>query len=246
MSRNFELLAQVEQVLGAAAPAVPTDVIVREQPRATAAPIADLDGVGKQEMLRLVQQVFLSANGSAPRQVVFCGVNDGKGSSEICARTGRVLAAQTSRPVCIVDANHHSRSARGLFEAGSNAFSVAPGASAREQCQKIAENLWLAPAAVLGTDNGSASVGDLRACLEALRREFDYVLVDAPPAALHSHTAVLGQAADGIVLVLEANATRRIAAKKAKETLEGSNVRLLGTVLNNRTFPVPEKLYRRL
>jgi hypothetical protein len=245
MSRNFELLAQVEQVLGAAAPAVPTDVIVREQPRATAAPIADLDGVGKQEMLRLVQQVFLSANGSAPRQVVFCGVNDGKSSSMICARTGRVLAAQTSRPVCIVDANHHSRPARGLFEARSNAFSFAPGASAREQCQKIAENLWLAPAEVLGTDNGS-SVGDLRACLEALRREFDYVLVDAPPAALHSYTAVLGQAADGIVLVLEANATRRIAAKKAKETLEGSNVRLLGTVLNNRTFPVPEKLYRRL
>ena len=245
MSRNFELLAQVEELLGASAPEVPTDVIVREQPRVTAAPIADLEGVGKQEMLRLVQQVFLSANGSAPRQVVFCGVNDGKGSSVICARTGRVLAAQTSRPVCIVDANHHSQTARGLFEAGSNAFGVAPGSSAREQCQKIAENLWLAPAAVLGTDNGS-SVSDLRARLEALRREFDYVLVDAPPAALHSHTAVLGQAADGIVLVLEANATRRIAAKKTKEALEAGSVRLLGTVLNNRTFPVPEKLYRRL
>jgi MinD-like ATPase involved in chromosome partitioning or flagellar assembly len=146
----------------------------------------------------------------------------------------------------VVNANRPSPSLSGLFEVASATFNTAPGASAREQCQKVAENLWLAPASALGADNGSASVCDLRTRLEALRREFDYVLVDAPPAALHSHTALLGQAADGIVLVLEANATRRIAAKKTKEALEAGSVRLLGTVLNNRTFPVPEKLYRRL
>lgn len=246
MSRNFELLAQVERVLGAAAPKLPNAVTEREQPRAPAAPVADVDVVGREEMLRLVQQVFLSANGSAPHQVVFCGVDDGTGSSIICARTGRVLAAQTSRPVCVVNANRHSPSLSGLFEVAAATFNIAPGASAREQCQMVEENLWLAPASALGADNGSASVTDLRARLEALRREFDYVLVDAPPAALHSHTALLGQAADGIVLVLEANATRRIAAKKTKEALEAGSVRLLGTVLNNRTFPVPEKLYRRL
>jgi len=245
MSRNFELLAQVEQVLGTATPEVQSAVTDRKQPRAIAAPMADLDGVGKEEMLRLVQQVFLSPNGTAPHQVVFCGVDDDKGSSMICARTGRVLAAQTSRPVCIVDANQHSSTRCGRF-VGPDTFNIAPGASAREQCQKVAENVWLAPASAIGTDNGSVSVSDLQARLEALRREFDYVLVDAPPAALHSHTALLGQAADGIVLVLEANTTRRIAAKKTKEALEAGNVRLLGTVLNNRTFPVPEKLYRRL
>jgi Mrp family chromosome partitioning ATPase len=52
--------------------------------------------------------------------------------------------------------------------------------------------------------------------------------------------------ADGVVLVLEANSTRRVTAKKAKQALEAANVRILGTVLNNRTFPIPEGLYRRL
>jgi Mrp family chromosome partitioning ATPase len=246
MSRNFELLLQAEQLLGAAVPKMPRAAVDREETHAAAASVADLDEPGHEEMLRLVQQVFFSANGSAPRQVVFCGVDNDEGSSLICQRTGRVLAAQTSRPVCIADASRRSRSARGLFEVGPGPFIVEAGRSAREQCRKLGENLWLAPASALETDNGSASVSDLRLRLEALRREFDYVLVDAPPAALYSHTALLGQAADGIVLVLEANATRRIAAKKVKETLEGSSVRLLGTVLNNRTFPVPEKLYRRL
>ena len=36
------------------------------------------------------------------------------------------------------------------------------------------------------------------------------------------------------------------AARKAKQALEAANVRVLGTVLNNRTFPIPEKIYRML
>jgi Mrp family chromosome partitioning ATPase len=246
MSRNFELLAQVEQVLGPAAPETPRNDVATEPLEATAAAAPDLDAIGREQMSRLVQQLFLSANGSAPHWVVFCGVDDGAGSSATCGRTARLLAAQTARPVCIVDANRHARPANGLFASAEATFSFAPGVSLRQQCQEIAENLWLAPASALGVDSGSTSITVLRERMEALRREFDYVLVDAPPAAMHSETALVGQAADGIVLVLEANSTRRIAAKKTKETLESSNVRVLGTVLNNRTFPVPEKLYRRL
>ena len=52
--------------------------------------------------------------------------------------------------------------------------------------------------------------------------------------------------ADGVVLVIEANSTRREAARMAKETFESANVKLLGAILNNRTFPIPESLYRKL
>ena len=37
-----------------------------------------------------------------------------------------------------------------------------------------------------------------------------------------------------------------VAALKAKETLDAANVRLLGTVLHNLTFPIPEQLYPKL
>jgi Mrp family chromosome partitioning ATPase len=56
----------------------------------------------------------------------------------------------------------------------------------------------------------------------------------------------LGRFADGIVLVLQSNATRREAALKAKESFEVASVRLLGAVLNKRTFPIPQNLYQRL
>jgi receptor protein-tyrosine kinase len=76
--------------------------------------------------------------------------------------------------------------------------------------------------------------------------EFAHVVINAPPVGLYSDAAILGQWADGVVLVLEANSTRRVAARNAKQAVEGANVRVLGTVLNNRTFPIPEKIYRML
>jgi Mrp family chromosome partitioning ATPase len=56
----------------------------------------------------------------------------------------------------------------------------------------------------------------------------------------------MAQLADGIVLVLSAQHTRRITARKVKEQLEAAQARFLGTVLSDRVFPIPERIYRRL
>jgi Mrp family chromosome partitioning ATPase len=79
-----------------------------------------------------------------------------------------------------------------------------------------------------------------------LRDAFDYVLIDAPPLNAYSEGVALGQFADGMVLVLEANATRRDATARITERLHAMQVKVLGAVLNKRTFPIPESLYRRL
>jgi Mrp family chromosome partitioning ATPase len=79
-----------------------------------------------------------------------------------------------------------------------------------------------------------------------LRKEFDYVLIDSAPLNTYADGVVLGQLADGLVLVLEANSTRREAAVKVAENLRAAQVRILGAVLNKRTFPIPESVYDRL
>jgi Mrp family chromosome partitioning ATPase len=57
---------------------------------------------------------------------------------------------------------------------------------------------------------------------------------------------LLGELADGIVLVLGANSTRKATARKIKNTLETMRSQILGTVLSERAFPIPEWIYRRL
>jgi Mrp family chromosome partitioning ATPase len=79
-----------------------------------------------------------------------------------------------------------------------------------------------------------------------LREEFDYVLINSSPVCSFEDAVLLGQMADGLILVVEANSTRREAAQVAKNTCECAKVRLIGAILNNRTFPIPEALYRKL
>jgi len=87
---------------------------------------------------------------------------------------------------------------------------------------------------------------ELRKRLEQLRDMFEYMLIDAPGTSVCGDAQLLGQVADAAILVIEASSTRRMTARRAKETLEAGGVRLLGTVLNNRSFPIPESLYKRL
>jgi Mrp family chromosome partitioning ATPase len=79
-----------------------------------------------------------------------------------------------------------------------------------------------------------------------LREAFDYILISAPALSNESQATFLAQLADGVVLVVEANHSRRATVRRAKEQLESAQVRLLGAVLDQRTFPIPEKLYQRL
>ena len=79
--------------------------------------------------------------------------------------------------------------------------------------------------------------------LSELRREFDYVLIDSAPLSTYADGVVLGQLADGLVLVLEANSTRREVAARVTENLRNAQIRILGAVLNKRTFPVPQPVY---
>jgi Mrp family chromosome partitioning ATPase len=86
----------------------------------------------------------------------------------------------------------------------------------------------------------------LHSFLGEIRTEFEYSIVEGPPATESNAATAMAQFADGIILVLSAHRTRRIMARRIKDALEASRARVLGTVLSDRIFPVPERLYRRL
>jgi Mrp family chromosome partitioning ATPase len=244
MSRNFELLTQIEGEFGATDHRNPA-AAYRAAMKAVAP--SDAGDVGGEEMLRLVQSIFLSTSGSAPRQVVFCGVDSENGSSSVCANAGRTLAANSSRSVCLVDANVRSPRLSGLFGVDTTLQFPGKSASVREQCVQISGNLWLAGTDLLTDDRDALlSLAELKHLLAQLSGEFEYVLIDAPGAGVCGDAALIGQVTDAAVLVIEANSTRRMSARKAKESLDAAGVRLLGTVLHNRSFPIPEGLYKRL
>ena len=107
--------------------------------------------------------------------------------------------------------------------------------------------LWLLSSGALASDSPNLLSSDrVKTRLAELRAEFAFVILDAPPLTRYADAIALGQLSDGLILVLEADTTRKKAALTAAANLHSSNVQILGAVLNKRTFPIPEKIYSRL
>lgn len=108
---------------------------------------------------------------------------------------------------------------------------------------RLAERVWQIPSALIG-HKPNQNCGSTYDGLKELRSAFDYFVLSA--AINDSGMPTLCNLCEAAVLVLTANVTRREAALKAKEQLLRQGVTLLGTVLDQRTLPIPESIYRRL
>jgi len=63
------------------------------------------------------------------------------------------------------------------------------------------------------------------------RKDYDYIIVDGPPALLVSDAKVLAKVADGTVLVVNAGTTRRGAAQRTIRELKAIDAKIVGCVL---------------
>ena len=106
-------------------------------------------------------------------------------------------------------------------------------------------NLWLISSGLVKPDRYTP-MEHYRERFAEMRETFSYILVSAPALSREAEATFIGQLADGVVLIVEANQSRRETVRRAKEQLESAQVRLLGAVLDQRTFPIPDGLYRRL
>ncbi len=253
MSKNFEVLLRAERGADLFDPiSIPEVMSPRHAPLVSKnRPSVHIDAAVHEEEMRLVQRLFLLPGDQAPGMVVFCGVDHAAGTAGICARAAQNLAAQTTSPVCIIDGNLHSPSLHSYFgvENGRGLTNAAleSGFVRDLVCALPGGNLSLLTEGTRCQESPALWKSDrLRPLMAEIRKEFRYTLVYAPPAGSHFDAALLGQVADGVILIVESNVTRRETARKAKEALAAANVKILGAVLNNRTFTVPEFLYRKL
>ena len=247
MSRNYEVLCRVEQEQCAIATESPVEVSVLPEDKRARLSDWKPSSPAPSEILKLVHVLFLSS-ANAPHCVLFCGVGTDEGSGRVCASAAKALAGEVSSRVCLVDAKILGPSLHSSVELDESELLCSNSLGQQDSvARQIDRNLWFVSAVELSSI-GDASGGAEQMCssLLDLRKEFGYLLIDAPPLGTDIIASVLGQVTDGAVMVLEANSTRRVIARSAKQTLDAANVRLLGTVLNNRTFPIPEKIYRRL
>jgi hypothetical protein len=205
----------------------------------------DLESFAEDQIHSLVRTVFLS--GPKPcRQVVFSAVDRQTDISRLCQRTAEALSLETIGATCWVGAALSDR------KSDSNEQNQLPIISdqnrfgrLRDCSLQLSSNLWHMSAELFRGDQ-KISTAWLNARLAELRLEFEYLVIQAPAAAVTNEASLLARYCQGMVLVIEANRTRRTSAFKVKQMLLSSHVRLLGTVLTERVFPIPNAIYQRV
>jgi capsular exopolysaccharide synthesis family protein len=256
LSKNFELMQDARIMAG-----LPDVVEAQARPAATYDKAHEVpnsthlnwqDEITREETLKLVQSIFLSRSGRSSKTVVFASIDSGNGCSRICAQAAEALANQKRGSVCLVDANLRSPMLPDFFTV-SNHYGLTDALSKKGSILDFVKsigtsnNLWLLSCGSLASaSSGLFNSETMKARVSELRQQFEYVLIDSPPLNNYADGVAIGQLADGVILILEANVTRREAALKITENLRTAHIPILGAVLNKRTFPIPKSLYNML
>lgn len=225
------------------------DVQVSERPDSTIPPETILhedhgwsrEAFAEEQVRGLVRQLFSPAVSPPVQQVVFGPVESETDVRSLCAWVGNIVAEEKSVEVAVID---ESETRRKEFVAATTDVEANRGNRSsliRQFATMVRKNVWTFPSRRAFSDARQLS---LCAYLSEVRREFEYSIVAAPAATISSKAVEMARFADGIVLVLSAQHTRRVAAVKVRDAL--SHARILGTVLMDREFPIPASLYRKL
>jgi Mrp family chromosome partitioning ATPase len=240
MTTIFGLLA--EAPIGVEQPrAIPVRERVGRAEVSSAASVgADL--IHDQQINALVQQLFFRRESAPTRHVGFVTVDASTDSAALCLQVASAVAEDDRYDVGLVDASTDSLPLETQLGISTP--------SRTEATWAIGPHLWMVPRQSWLPDHRGSDNRGLRVTshnllrLRELTEEFDFSILRCAQASWL--TASIGQSCDGLVLVLNANKTRRIVATQIKDQLRKAQVPLLGTVLANRQFPVPQGLYRSL
>ena len=72
----------------------------------------------------------------------------------------------------------------------------------------------------------------MTALLDALKKVFDYVIIDTPPVQAVTDAQILSTKADGTILVVRAEKTKKDSVHNSVGLLKKVNANIIGTVLN--------------
>ncbi|WP_099331976.1 polysaccharide biosynthesis tyrosine autokinase [Actinomyces minihominis] len=177
---------------------------------------------------------FLKVEGN-PHSFVFTSAGASEGKSTTAANLA-ITIAQAGSTVCIVDGDLRKPRVAELFgvEGGVGVTDVLIGKVALANAvQKWGQpNLFVLPAGHRPL-NPSELLGsrEMEELLRELERNFDFVIVDAPPVLVVTDAALIAKGVGGALMVTAVGQSRRDALDEALNTMGAIDANVLGIVM---------------
>lgn len=205
------------------------------------------------EQYKVLRTNFLSLNrGKPPRVVVITSALHSEGKTITALNLAIAIAQTVSKPkILLIDADlRRGRIARYLGvdqQTGLTEFLSGKSSLDDVLFHIDLENLaFMASGSVPHNPSELLGSANMRTLMNEVRERFDYVLIDTPPIISVTDSGIVGTQTDGVVMVVQAGRTQRGIVDHATELLEQAHAKLVGHVLTNIEYHLPEYIYRYL
>lgn len=197
----------------------------------------------------LIGQIEIALPHHSSRVLLFTSSMEREGTTEVVMGLGLTLAGAMGRRTAIIDCNVRNPEIHrrfGVDDMGLDEYLKGQLGIEQALLNTLIPNLYVMPLGARLTSMATVRKENLSKFITLLRDRFEYVLLDSSPVGINPETTVLCDVVDAVVMVVRHGTTRREVVRRAKETIERAEGKILGVILNKRKFPIPEFLYRRL
>jgi capsular exopolysaccharide synthesis family protein len=172
----------------------------------------------------------------------------GEGKTVTSLNLAYVMAHDFKKKVVVVECDLRKPSLLNYFSgrngSGSISDAIRGGADVMSVISRIKDtSLYLIPA-TQSTSSSAELLGSqkMKAVIETLKREFDYVIIDSPPILHMADMNIIARIVDGLILVVRAGKTPKDIVVKAARSLQNANI--VGIVLNGAEVSLNKYYYR--
>ena len=212
---------------------------------------AELNAVKKNSgrFSRLLERIVTANASEESRIIQFMGVDGQKSASALARQFALYASSHFPTPVCLIGAGRGEVGIGHVYtqdQIGSGSVVVQPGESNEEGLYKV-------PNAELYVSSGgfgphSANLGTLPMRFDVIKKRlvsrFPLLIVDTQLNSNSIEGVLISSKVDGVILVLEAERSRRDQAKDACRRIENAGGRVVGAVLTEKRQYMPSFLRR--
>jgi capsular exopolysaccharide synthesis family protein len=194
------------------------------------------------EQFRRLRNSLLALNpDGASRSVLITSAVEQEGKSVAAINLALSLVEVSGLRLCLVDSDRLNPSIEDYLGQPRRAglTELLQGTITLEQAirQTAIERFDLIGAGA-SSPNPALDLERLQALLNALKRRYDYVLIDGPAVLTTNHPSLMGSIVDGILLVVRIGSTAKGLVEEAYQMLEGLGGNVLGTCATGVDGPI--------
>ncbi len=197
----------------------------------------------------LTEQLTLLTRDKNLKTILITDVEGSQETPVINANIGLSFAHETGRRTLIIDADLHNSSLSKMFNITDNGLGLADIIESKSSIMHVVHdlgsNLYFIPAGITSANPvvllDSPEMSEL---LKRAKEEYDLILINCPDLRNYTDPVILSSYIDGLILVVNEGKVRRQILDNAVNPLKQKGVNIIGIIFNNRTYAIPDFIYR--